>query len=67
MTDKVTPVEDQLFSATRCFPAQTRIQTSRTTSTAISALRVGDVVAAFDASADKGSGAHIPCPVSSAA
>jgi hypothetical protein len=44
----------------RCFPAHTRIQTSRTTSTAISALRVGDVVAAFDARADKGRGALVP-------
>ena len=45
---------------TRCFPAHTRIQTSRTTSTAISALRVGDVVLAFDARADKGRGALVP-------
>ena len=44
----------------RCFPAHTRIQTSRTTSTAISALRVGDVVLAFDARADKGRGALVP-------
>ena len=45
---------------TKCFPAHTRIQTSRTTSTAISALRVGDVVLAFDARADKGRGALVP-------
>ena len=44
----------------RCFPAHTRIQTSRTTSIAISALRVGDVVLAFDATADKGRGALVP-------
>ena len=44
----------------RCFPAHTRIQTSLTTSTAISALRVGDVVLAFDARADKGRGALVP-------
>ena len=44
----------------RYFPAHTRIQTSRTTSTAISALRVGDVVLAFDARADKGRGALVP-------
>ena len=49
---------------TRCFPAHTRIQTSRTTSTAISALRVGDVVLAFDARADKGRGALVPRRVS---
>ncbi len=44
----------------QCFPAHTRIQTSRTTSTAISALRVGDMVLAFDARADKGRGALVP-------
>ena len=44
----------------QCFPAHTPIQTSRTTSTAISALRVGDVVLAFDARADKGRGALVP-------
>jgi hypothetical protein len=44
----------------KCFPAHTRTQTSRTTSTAISDLRVGDVVAAFDARADKGRGALVP-------
>jgi hypothetical protein len=48
------------FQTIRCFPAHTRIQTSRTTSTAISALRVGDVVLAFDARADKGRGALVP-------
>ena len=48
----------------RGFPAHTRIQTSRTTSTAISALRVGDVVLAFDARADKGRGALVPRRVS---
>ena len=48
------------FAVSRCFPAHTRIQTSRTTSTAISALRVGDVVLAFDARADKGRGALVP-------
>ena len=41
-------------------PAQTRIQTSRSTSTAISALRVGDVVLGFDARAGKGRGALVP-------
>jgi hypothetical protein len=41
-------------------PAHTRIQTSRTTSTAMSALRVGDVVLAFDARAGKGRGALVP-------
>ncbi len=50
----------ELMSVPRCFPAHTRIQTSRTTSTAISALRVGDVVLAFDARADKGRGALVP-------
>jgi len=50
------------WSATtqRRLPAPTRIQTSRTTSTAISALRVSDVVLAFDARADKGRGALVP-------
>ena len=55
--------QKQLASAylnERCFPAHTRIQTSRSTSTAISALRVGDVVLAFDARADKGRGALVP-------
>ena len=47
-----------------CFPAHTSIQTSRTSSTAISALRVGDVVLAFDARADKGRGALVPRRVS---
>jgi hypothetical protein len=50
----------QGWDETRCFPAHTRIQTSRTTSTAISALRVGDVVLAFDARADRGRGALVP-------
>jgi hypothetical protein len=49
-----------LVGAPKCFPAHTRIQTSRTTSTAISALRVGDVVLAFDARADRGRGALVP-------
>jgi len=40
----------------KCFPAHTRIQTSRTTSTAISALRVGDVVLAYDSRADNSRG-----------
>ena len=44
----------------RCFPAHTRIQTSRTTSTVLSALRIGDIVLAFDATADKGRGALVP-------
>jgi len=50
------------WSATtqRRLPAPTRIQTSRTASTAISALRVSDVVLAFDARADKGRGALVP-------
>jgi hypothetical protein len=42
------------------FPAHTRIQTSRSTSAAMSALRVGDVVLAFDARADRGRGALVP-------
>ena len=51
---------DRMEAGARCFPAHTRIQTTRTTSTAISALRVGDVVLAFDARADKGRGALVP-------
>ena len=44
----------------KCFPAHTQIQTSRTTSTAISALRLGDIVLSYDSSADKGRGALVP-------
>ena len=57
-------VSEEFALPERCFPAHTRIQTSRTTSTAISALRVGDVVLAFDARADKGRGALVPRRVS---
>ncbi len=57
---------DTSLLSLRCFPAHTRIQTSRTTSTAISALRVGDVVLAFDARADKGRGALVPRRVTQA-
>ena len=53
-------MKEKAWEPTECFPAHTRIQTSRTTSTAISALRVGDVVLAFDARADKGRGALVP-------
>jgi hypothetical protein len=44
----------------RCFPAQTRILTSPTSSTAISDLHVGDIVMAFDPRADNGRGALVP-------
>jgi hypothetical protein len=44
----------------RCFPACTQIQTSLTTSTAISDLSVGDVVLAYDASANSGRGPVVP-------
>lgn len=43
-----------------CFPANTQIQTSPTTSTAISTLRVGDIVMALDPRADNGRGALVP-------
>lgn len=44
----------------QCFPAHTRIQTSPTTTAAISDLRVGDIVMAFDPRADNGRGALVP-------
>jgi hypothetical protein len=44
----------------RCFPANTPIQTSLTTTTQISDLRVGDVVLAFDPHAELGRGALVP-------
>ena len=45
---------------TECFPAHTAILTSLTSSTAISALRVGDIVLAYDARANNGRGALTP-------
>lgn len=44
----------------RCFPATTPIQTSLTSTTPISSLRIGDTVLAFDPTADLGRGALIP-------
>jgi hypothetical protein len=44
----------------QCFPADTPIQTSLTTSTRIAHLRVGDVVLAFDPCTDNGRGALVP-------
>jgi hypothetical protein len=44
----------------RLFPAYTRIQTSSTTPTVPTALRVGDLVLACAARADKGRGARVP-------
>jgi hypothetical protein len=44
----------------RCFPASTPIQTSLTTTTPISDLRVGDVVLAFDPCTDNGRGDLVP-------
>jgi hypothetical protein len=43
-----------------CFPANTPIQTSLTSTTLISDLRVGDVVLAFDPHAELGRGALVP-------
>ena len=51
---------DRIKAAPRCFEANAQIQTSLTTSIAISALRSGDIVLAYDASADKGRGALVP-------
>lgn len=47
-------------SRIECFPAHTRIQTSLTTSVAISALRAGDIVLSNDARANKGRGGLVP-------
>jgi hypothetical protein len=44
----------------KCFPANTPIQTSLTSTTQISDLRVGDVVLAFDPDAELGRGALVP-------
>jgi hypothetical protein len=44
----------------RCFPADTPIQTSLTSTKPISEIRVGDVVMAFDPVADGGRGALVP-------
>jgi hypothetical protein len=44
----------------RCFPAHTPIQTSLTSTTPISDLRIGDVVLAFDPHTDNGRGALVP-------
>ena len=44
------------FEPARCFPSSTKIQTSLTTLSSISALRIGSIVLALDASADQGRG-----------
>ena len=44
----------------KCFPATTAIQTSLTSTTPISALRIGDTVLSFDPAADLGRGALVP-------
>jgi len=44
----------------RCFPADTLIRTSLTSSRPIADLRPGDVVLAFDPAADLGRGALVP-------
>jgi hypothetical protein len=44
----------------RCFPATTLIQTSNTTHSLISLLRIGDTVLAFDPTADLGRGSLVP-------
>ena len=44
----------------QCFPANTLIQTSLTSTTPISALSIGDTILAFDPTADLGRGALVP-------
>ena len=53
------PVENQLHSATRCFPAQTPIAISATQTKPIEDICLGDTVLSFDPAADLGRGALV--------
>ena len=52
--------KDRFARPSQCFLGYTKIQTSPTAFAEISLIQVGDIVLAYDASADKGRGALVP-------